>query len=409
VLKDIYMPDEALITEIENVFAEIIDLGGQNEDSKIVPNLTVQDASPTNLDGWLIVSDDRDGDNILARKVGSVVYADNDLVNVMFSNNGIWEIVPSTSTDIFYDKGQVGIGTATPGEALDVAGNITLDADIIHRGDTNTNISFTDDDIELTVGGLSMLKLTETAQDLILTETAQDLITLGPGSGDVDINFNGDMFLRGSNATFGINTSTTAFTEEGSAAPAQLYLLRTNAAGFRGAVYSTESDTAGRNAQNAFIRSRVGPAAVQDADRLGDFFFSGHDGTDYNRSARFGAIVDGAVSANTVPTALDFSTSETNSGGLTTRLYIAPDGDVGIGITGPTAQLHVDQASATAAQPVLYLDQADISEEMIEFNTTIGVGNAIEAVGAKSLTTTHFIKVTLPGALTRYFPVGTIA
>jgi len=73
------------------------------------------------------------------------------------------------------------------------------------------------------------------------------------------------------------------------------------------------------------------------------------------------------------------------------------------------ARLHIDQNSTTAAQPVLYLDQADISEEMIEFNTTIGTGNAIEAVGAKTLTTTHFIKVTLPGALTRYIPVGTIA
>jgi len=75
----------------------------------------------------------------------------------------------------------------------------------------------------------------------------------------------------------------------------------------------------------------------------------------------------------------------------------------------PAAKLHVDQFSTTAAIPTLYLDQADISEEMIEFNTTIGVGNAIEAVGAKTLTTTHFIKVTLPGALTRYIPVGTIA
>lgn len=73
------------------------------------------------------------------------------------------------------------------------------------------------------------------------------------------------------------------------------------------------------------------------------------------------------------------------------------------------AQLHIDQASATAAIPVLLLDQADVSEEMIEFVSTVGVGNAIEAVGAKALTTTHFIKVTLPGALTRYFPVGTIA
>jgi hypothetical protein len=130
------MPNEALITQIENLLAEIVELGGDNERSQIVPNLTVQDASPTNLDGWLIVSDDRDGDNILARKVGSVVYSDNDLVNVMFlrgtepiafqqgsesANNGIWEIVPSTSTDIFYDKGDVGIGkSVVPDATLEI-------------------------------------------------------------------------------------------------------------------------------------------------------------------------------------------------------------------------------------------------------------------------------------------------
>lgn len=84
-------------------------------------------------------------------------------------------------------------------------------------------------------------------------------------------------------------------------------------------------------------------------------------------------------------------------------------GYLGIGNAAPAAKCHVDQHSTTAAVPVLYLDQADISEEMIEFNTTIGTGNAIEAIAAKTLTTTHFIKVTLPGALTRYIPCGTIA
>jgi hypothetical protein len=89
--------------------------------------LTVQDANPAKT-GFIIVSDDRDGDNIFAKKVGSVIYSNNDKVNVVFpkggeaiafqqgsqsSNSGIWEIVPSTSTDIFYDKGKVGIGTNT--------------------------------------------------------------------------------------------------------------------------------------------------------------------------------------------------------------------------------------------------------------------------------------------------------
>ena len=93
----------------------------------------------------------------------------------------------------------------------------------------------------------------------------------------------------------------------------------------------------------------------------------------------------------------------------TTRLTIDGDGRTGIGIGAALgAMLHVDNVG-TIAQPVAYFDQGDASEEMFEFATTIGVGNAIEAVGGKTLTTTHFIKVTLPGALTRYIPVGTIA
>ena len=85
------------------------------------------------------------------------------------------------------------------------------------------------------------------------------------------------------------------------------------------------------------------------------------------------------------------------------------EGRLGVGENAPTAKLHVDQASTTAAIPAALFDQADISEEMFEFVSTIGTGNAIEAVGAKALTVTHFIKVTSPGSLTRYLEVGTIA
>lgn len=74
-------------------------------------------------------------------------------------------------------------------------------------------------------------------------------------------------------------------------------------------------------------------------------------------------------------------------------------------ITG--SQLAIRAADASALAP-LGLQQADVDQHMIEFDTTIGTGNAIEAVGAKTLTTTHFIKVLLPGGLTRYIPCGTI-
>ena len=90
-------------------------------------------------------------------------------------------------------------------------------------------------------------------------------------------------------------------------------------------------------------------------------------------------------------------------------MRLVANGRLGINQVTPLGQVHIDQASSTGAIPVLYLDQADVSEDMFEFNTTIGTGNAIEAIAAKTLTTTHFIKVTIPGGLTRYIPVGTIA
>jgi len=74
-----------------------------------------------------------------------------------------------------------------------------------------------------------------------------------------------------------------------------------------------------------------------------------------------------------------------------------------------TTEAHINQSNNAGAIPVLTLTQADVDQDMIEFACTVGVGNAIEAVGAKTLTTTHFIKVTITGVGTRYIPVGTIA
>ena len=108
--------------------------------------------------------------------------------------------------------------------------------------------------------------------------------------------------------------------------------------------------------------------------------------------------------------ALDNDADQTGADLTNVRMTITNDGNVGIGIsTGLDGKTHIDQASTTAAIPVLTLDQADLSEQFFKFMTTIGVGNPIEAVGAKTLTTTHFIKVEIDGVGDRYLPVGTIA
>ena len=97
--------------------------------------------------------------------------------------------------------------------------------------------------------------------------------------------------------------------------------------------------------------------------------------------------------------------------GTNNRLVIDSNGNIGIGIDAgipSAAQLHIDQSSTTAADPVLLLDQADISEEFIDFVAVEAVGNPVEDVGAKSLTTTKFVRVSVNG-VKLFLQVGTIA
>ena len=156
--------------------------------------------------------------------------------------------------------------------------------------------------------------------------------------------------------------------------------------------------------------------ATQTGETLGGIGFDSIDGNAPSAIGEASCSIEAFASEDHSETAkggyLTFNTSpdgKADDTANTERMRIRESGNIGIGITAPTASLHIDQSSASGAKPVLTLDQGDVSEEMIEFLCTIGTGNAIEAVGAKSLTTTHFIKVTIQGGLTRYLPVGTIA
>lgn len=93
------------------------------------------------------------------------------------------------------------IGGGTSYDMVAIATNvIDIDHLLRHRADIDTYLEFTTDRVQIRAGGAVFLDL--------LNDVVQDSITLGPGSGDVDINFNGDMFLVGSSGKFGIRTST---------------------------------------------------------------------------------------------------------------------------------------------------------------------------------------------------------
>jgi len=91
----------------------------------------------------------------------------------------------------------------------------------------------------------------------------------------------------------------------------------------------------------------------------------------------------------------------------TGTLKVTGTGSIGTTSTN-LGTLHVDQSSASAAIATLVLGQDDVSEEMIQFISTVGTGNTLEAAAAKTLTVTHFIRVNI-NATPYYLQAGTIA
>ena len=106
-------------------------------------------------------------------------------------------------------------------------------------------------------------------------------------------------------------------------------------------------------------------------------------------AAEISAIAESATGASW---GLAFTTATITAGDRAERMRIAKTGNVGIGIDIPIAKLHVDQASTTAAIPVLTLDQADIDQPIVKIIGTAESGSADRTLVAASDFTT-------PGAI----------
>jgi hypothetical protein len=216
------MADEVLINRLTDIVDEITRIGGEQERTSIVPGVLVADASPPDLPtGYIKIVNPRDGTWTPCLTVNGLVINDNDLVNVLFTKgtepiaisqasnspsntlkvSEVWEsdfdaVALQSDAD-----GDIGIGTATPDaqlEVLDTAGaqlrltfedsvkfadltvdtnhdltidpsstgqivlasdDVTIGEDLIHSGDTDTKLIFTNDIVTIDAGGLSILTL----------------------------------------------------------------------------------------------------------------------------------------------------------------------------------------------------------------------------------------------------------
>ena len=141
---------------------------------------------------------------------------------------------------------------------------------------------------------------------------------------------------------------------------------------------------------------------------VGEITFHTNDTNDTNENAFIRVLKNNVSAVGTVPMDITFLTGV--EGSVSEAMRIAWNGNVSIGIIAAAAKVDINQASGTAAIPVLKLTQADISEEIIEFDpTTIGIGNPIEAIGAKSFAQTHFLKVFVVGLGVKHVPMGDLS
>lgn len=138
---------------------------------------------------------------------------------------------------------------------------------------------------------------------------------------------------------------------------------------------STQFDlyNAGHNLKLNFYKASGTPSAptsVSDFSILGILDFKGYTGSNYQLGASIFAWVKGTPSGFTLPTSLIFQTQETGS--LTTRMTISPNGYVGVGSDVPNSTLDV---AGSMALPVTEVQLVNYT--VLDLDHTILTGNPI--------------------------------
>ena len=218
------------------------------------------------------------------------------------------DLIVDTNT-LFVDASAnaVGIGTASPGVALHVDGDIRCDG-VYGETDTNTSIQFPGSDvITFNEGGSEAARVDASGRLLIGTSSARTNLAGGGADNSALIQVEG--------TTFSTSTISVARNSNDAGSPAiELTKTRGTAIG-----------------QNTI---------VVNGDPFGFINFAGTDGTNSIRGASISAWCDGTPGANDMPGRLVFSTTADGQSSPTERMRIQQDGNILIGRTSNLSTVH---------------------------------------------------------------------
>lgn len=289
--------------------------------------------------------------NVIATSLGGGVNAS--------TPGGFDRVIIANSSGQF---SQVNISALSGGSSWALAGNSTTDA---WNGSSGTRLG------------------TTSAQPLVLATTnatAQDIRFFTGANGA-----NERMRITG-NGNVGIGTATPAanldvngtsvFRGQSTFRDQNPELIAATAVGWRGTVYQSGI---GGGLQNVFQRAdgtEASPTNVKNSMSLGSLSFRGYDGTGFTGSKAYisaSASQDWTATAN--GTSMTFQTTENNTTTGQTRIFIANNGNVGIGTFSTGSRLVVQSSGSTSATSSLNILNSSSSSILFSRDDgNVGIG-----------------------------------
>jgi len=334
--------------------------------------------------------------------IGSYLIWDyTNTVATLGTSNAAGEIKFATGTNVeamrIDSSGNVGIGTSSPDGTLHV-----------HTASAGTVTASTSaDDLVVensTVGGISILT-PDTSRAHLYFGSPTDAVGAA-----LDWQYSTGLFRIGASKTGGaISFHTDAFTEAVRIdSSQQVGIGITSPDGPLHVHRATAGTVTADTSTDLIVESNAtGGISILTPDASSSQIIFGSPNTNWGGHVRWfnggGGSGTFDIGSNVTGAELDLK-----SGNGSRAIRCDANQNVVIGATTALGKLDVDQSSSTGAIPVLYLDQADVSEEFIRFDATEATGNSIEDVGAKTLTTTKFVRVNINGT-DLYLQAGTIA
>ena len=234
--------------------------------------------------------------------------------------------------------GNVGIGTTSPGELLQVKGNIALDDAVLN---TPKYLKFNANSTSAEYGGIQWFNYQwDTAVRASITSgnsgaLAAGYLAFSTGSGGATerarIDSSGRLLVGTSTARSTFYSTASAFIQiEGGAASGSESL----------AIVRNVNDIFGGSLILAKTRG-TSDTIVTSGDTIGNVTWQGNDGSKFVQAARIEAQVDGTPGADDMPGRLVFFTTADGQSTPTERMRITSAGLVGIGTSSPSEKLDV--------------------------------------------------------------------